>query len=83
MTHLADPSHLDHNLIDNLLYNNDGVNPHHVYKMSKRIGINLIENNEIDLVWIAYIMLIYPLPENSIKQNFTCLYSNYLLIKIL
>lgn len=46
------------------------MTPHQVYKMSKRIGINLIDNKEIDLVWIAYIMLVYLLPDNSIKQKF-------------
>ena len=46
------------------------MTPHQVYKMSKRIGINLIDNNEIDLVWVAYIMLAYILPDNAIKQKF-------------
>lgn len=46
------------------------LTPHHVYKMGKRLQINLIENKEIDLLWIAYIMLLYPLPEGSLKTNF-------------
>lgn len=46
------------------------LTPHHVYKMGKRLQINLIENKEIDLLWIAYVMLLYPLPERSLKTNF-------------
>lgn len=85
LTHISDPISFDHSIIDNLLQANDGflyyfnlcvilsyieLTPDHVYKMSRRLNINLSENKEIDLVWIAYTMLLYPLPEKSyLKQK--------------
>lgn len=39
--------------------------------MAQRIGLDIKNNTEIDLIWIPYIMISFPLPYNSLKHNFS------------